>query len=252
MMINSTPAEARSNDAPDPLTPHFRFARRLAVENPAGNAEIFALRYAVYCIECGFLDPVDYQDGLESDEYDAGSAHFTGHNLADELVGSVRLVHASPALGFPFERHCPALFENISLPPQDLCGEVSRLVVRRDYRRRTGDTLAGVPKEFLDAGAPAVPARRPPGERRSNSPELLLGLYREMYQYSLDRGIRYWYAAMERSLARALSRFQFVFVPIGMEVDYYGPVAPYLADLREMEKRLAGNNPDLLAWFRRG
>jgi N-acyl amino acid synthase of PEP-CTERM/exosortase system len=253
-MITSSqsPAESRTNGTPDPLTPHFRFGRQPYGENLAGSTDIFALRYAVYCLECHFLDAAHYEDGLESDEYDAGSAHFTAHNLANELVGSLRLVHASPALGFPFERHCTALFGDIALPPEEQCGEVSRLVVRRDYRRRAGDTLAGVPKEFLDAGAAGVPARRPPTERRSNSPELLLGLYREMYQYSLEREIRYWYAAMERSLARALSRFQFVFVPIGMEVDYYGPVAPYLADLREMEERLGRTNPDLLAWFRRG
>ena len=71
-----------------------------------------------------------------------------------------------------------------------------------------------------------------------------------MYRYSVDHGIRYWYAAMERSLVRALSRFEFIFNPIGLETDYYGPVAPYLADLRELERRLDVSNPDLMAWFR--
>jgi len=252
IMPNNLPAESRASGAPDPLTPDFKFGRLPYGENLSGSREIFALRYEVYCLECGFLDRSHYKDGLESDEYDGGSTHFTAHNLANELVGSLRLVHAPLSLGFPFERHCKALFASIGLPPREQCGEVSRLVVRSDYRRRVGDSLAGVPQEFLANGSVGVSIRRAPGNRRSNSPELLLGLYRELYQYSLEHGVRYWYAAMERSLARALARFQFVFVPIGMEVDYYGPVTPYLADLRDMENRLEESNPALLAWFRRG
>lgn len=236
----------------DPLTPHFRFSRRPLGVDVAGSTEIYALRYAVYCVECGFLDLAEYKQGLESDEYDDKSAHFTAHNFSNELVGTVRLVQASTTSGFPFRGHCPELFEGTKLPPAELCGEVSRLVVRRDYRRRAGDTMAGVPKEFLEGGNAPVAAIRPVGERRSNSPELLLGMYRQMYKYSVQTGIRYWYAAMERSLTRALARFQFNFKPIGPQVDYYGPVTPYVADLRQVERQLDATNPDLMAWFRNG
>jgi len=244
------PTNLGSVDRTDPYVRNFSFARLpLGAESPL-RTQVFALRYEVYCLECGFLDPEDYRDGIESDEYDDRSAHFTAHNHANEMVGSLRLVHAPVSRGFPFEEHCKLLFGNIDLPPRDQCGEVSRLVVRKTYRRRAGDTLAGVPQEFLVPGAAGVSVGSVPGERRSNRPELLMGLYREMYRHSLECGIRYWYAAMERSLARALSRFQFVFVPIGPEVDYYGPVTPYLADLRELEKRLGANDPRLLTWFR--
>jgi N-acyl amino acid synthase of PEP-CTERM/exosortase system len=247
---NNPPKEPIANDPTDPYVPNFRFSRLpLGTKSPL-STQVFALRYEVYCLECGFLDPNDYKNGLESDDYDDNSAHFTAHNLANEVVGSLRLVHAPASRGFPFEEHCRILFEPGKLPPRDQCGEVSRLVVRKTYRRRVGDTLAGVPREFLQADAAGVPARSAPGERRSNRPELLMGLYREMYRYSLECGIRYWYAAMERSLARALDRFQFAFLPIGEEVDYYGPVAPYLADLRELEKKLNRSDPRLLTWFR--
>jgi N-acyl amino acid synthase of PEP-CTERM/exosortase system len=120
------------------------------------------------------------------------------------------------------------------------------------YRRRVGDTRAGVAKDFLIGGAYRLHEERPKWERRNSSPQILMGLYREMYQYSIEANIRYWYAAMERSLLRALARFQFVFRPIGMETNYYGPVTPYVADLRELEQRLGASNPDLLAWFRAG
>jgi N-acyl amino acid synthase of PEP-CTERM/exosortase system len=216
------------------------------------NRELFALRFKVYCLECGFLDPKAYEDKLETDEFDSNSVHFTAHNLEKELVGSVRLVLPGLDQSFPFQAHCPQLFDDAFMPPPTESGEVSRLVVRESYRRRVGDTRAGVSKEFLIGSSFNLEEERPAWERRSSSPQILLGLYREMYQYSIEANVRYWYAAMEKSLARALSRLQFVFKPIGMETNYYGPVTPYVADLRELEERLGANNPDLLGWFRAG
>jgi N-acyl amino acid synthase of PEP-CTERM/exosortase system len=72
-----------------------------------------------------------------------------------------------------------------------------------------------------------------------------------MYAYSLKNEIRYWYAAMERSLARILSRMHFGFQQIGPATDYYGPVAPYVADLRVLEHQLGARNPLLLNWMQK-
>ena len=55
-----------------------------------------------------------------------------------------------------------------------------------------------------------------------------------MYAYSRKNGIRHWYAVMERPLARSLLRLNFAFKAIGPQTDYYGPVMPYLADIREL------------------
>jgi hypothetical protein len=74
-------------------------------------------------------------------------------------------------------------------------------------------------------------------------------MYREMYRHSRQNGIRYWYAAMERSLARSLDKMGFRFVPIGPQVDYYGPVTPHIADLDELLERLKRENKFLAAWF---
>jgi N-acyl amino acid synthase of PEP-CTERM/exosortase system len=212
--------------------------------------EIFALRYEVYCLECGFLDARMYEDGLESDEYDTGAAHFVAHNIDNELVGSLRLVHPPHSETFPFEERCYELFENIVPPPREKAAEISRLVVRKNYRGRMGASMGGNGRAFAISGPVGVPFQRQYTERRSHSPEILLGLYRQIYQYSLRMGICYWYAAMERSLARALSRLHFAFTPIGMEVDYFGPVTPYMVDLRELERQLSVHSPAVLAWFR--
>lgn len=243
-----TPQAVNAAGTPDPVTPYFTFQR---VHPGVGAAElehIMALRYEIYCLECGFLPADRYENGLESDEYDDCSAHFAAYNLRDEIVGTLRLVRPAASQRFPFEQHCRSLYKEVELPRMEVCGEVSRLVVRKDYRRRTGDALTGI--------ADRVETRRHSSrsdehsDRRSSGPQILLGLYRDMYQYSLRAGVRYWYAAMEKSLARTLARFDFVFTPIGMETDYYGPVIPYIADLRELETRVGESNPELLEWMR--
>lgn len=225
---------------------YFTFQQLHSGADDAELKRILALRYEVYCLECGFIPPGQCRDKLESDEFDAHSVHFSAHNLRDEVVGSLRLVRPVASQGFPFERHCKALYGDIALPRLEECGEVSRLVVRREYRRRTGDFLAGI-AECVDRRhrSPVQSA-----DRRSSGPRILLGLYREIYQYSVQAGIRYWYAAMERSLARALARYEFVFTPIGLESDYYGRVTPYMADLREIEARVGALNPALMDWLR--
>ncbi|HWQ69388.1 MAG TPA: PEP-CTERM/exosortase system-associated acyltransferase [Patescibacteria group bacterium] len=234
----------------DPVTPYFTFNKVRVATEYSELRQIMVLRYEVYCLECGFLPAEQFQNGLETDDYDLCSTHFTAHNLNNEVVGSLRIVQPAASQCFPFEEHCKALHKDAVLPPRQECGEISRLVVRKSYRRRTGDSLAGVSESFLADPAPNVIQSDPGSERRSNSPQILLGLYREAYRYSLQAGIRYWYAAMEKPLARTLTRFDFVFTPIGMETDYYGPVTPYIADLRELEARLGESNPELLEWMR--
>ena len=206
---------------------------------------IFKLRYEVYCLECAFLPPEEQADGMECDEYETDSVHFAAYSRAEQLIGAVRLVQPPQGQCYPFERHCE-LFEGYQLPPRELSCEVSRLVVRKDHRRRRADSISGIPGLDLE-GAPREERRH--GERRSESPMLLFGMYREMYRHSVQSGIRYWFAAMERSLARSLSRMGFLFEPIGPQADYYGSVVPYVLDLHHIADRLAADNPRLSAWL---
>lgn len=201
----------------------------------------FELRYQVYCIECSFLSPDDYPDGVESDEYDDGAAHFYAFDSDDELVGYVRLVRPAADALFPIQQRCALSVDGAQLPDPAQAAEISRLMVRGDYRRRRGDRLSGVTAKQNNA----VFA----GDRRCEAPQILLSLYRQMYAYSRENGIRHWYAAMERPLARSLLRLDFAFRPIGPQTDYYGPVAPYVADLRELEAQVGQRHPSLLTWL---
>lgn len=210
---------------------HHNPAFKLAVE----------LRYQVYCLERNFLSAKDYPEGTETDEYDESAAHFYAFDEQQELVGYVRLVRAGDDQLFPFQRNCVLSAQPDELPAPKFAAEISRLMVRSDYRRRRGDLLSNVTAEQnLAAFA---------GERRGEAPQVLLSLYRQMYNYSRAHQIFHWYAAMERPLARSLQLLNFSFRRIGPETDYYGPVAPYTADLRELETQVGRNRPDLLAWL---
>jgi N-acyl amino acid synthase of PEP-CTERM/exosortase system len=237
----------------DLLIPYFRFQRLVSERHEVDLfAEIAKLRFEVYCDECKFLDKTDYENGEETDHFDERAIHIAAQNLQGGVVGTIRLVLASTRQAFPFEEHC-SIHPEFSFPPREESGEISRLIVKKSYRRRAGDSLQGVTKEFQETGSAKTiaPTKILSGKnRRSNSPLIMLGMYREMYRYSRQTGIRYWYAAMEKSLARLLDRMGFHFVPVGPETDYYGPVTTYMVDLRELEATLLKANRFLSAWFR--
>ena len=237
----------------DLIVPYFSFRRlHSRQEDAALFADIARLRYEVYCAECNYLDQSEYESGLEADHFDERSIHMAAQDLGGVVIGTVRLVLANPNQDFPFEEHC-TVFPDFKFPPRAESGEISRLIVKKSFRRRAGDSLQGVSKEFQEKGAAAsigpqtktITGRN----RRTSSPLIMLGMYREMYRYSRQNGVRYWYAAMEKGLANLLDRMGFHFIPVGPETDYYGPVTTYVADLRELEVKLGKANKFMLAWF---
>lgn len=230
----------------DPLTPYFTFTQLMRDRSDRIESalfkEILRLRYEVYCLECNYLDAREYDEGLEFDGYDARACHVGAHNLEGALVGTVRLVLANESERFPFEEHCK-VFDDFDFPPRQQCAEVSRLVVRKSFRRRPGDSLQGVSKEFqetgrVESGAQQQAQTDPWLHRHNSNPQILLGMYREMYRHSRQNGIRYWFAAMEKALARSMYKIGFHFVPAGPETNYYGAVTPYVIDLWSLHDNL--------------
>lgn len=216
--------------------PGVRFRCYAAGEGANVPRELFELRHDVYCVERAFLDPQHSHLGMEQDMYDGCATHFAAHTVEGTLVGTVRLVTPGAATPYPFELHCRT-FDELVLPARHQCAEVSRLALKRSHRRR-------LPR--CDKGVPAFPDG---GRNEFCSSLLLLGMYREMYRHSRARGVRYWFAAMERALARSLGTMGFRFDPIGPVANYYGKVTPYMADLHTLAPRLAQANPRLGAWF---
>lgn len=226
---------------PVDFAPYFKGQEVIGPSDESLMREALELRYQVYCMERAYLDTVAYPSGIESDDYDVHAAHFVALNQQDELAGYVRLVRPDAIETFPFQNHCVSLLDGMGLPPASQSAEISRLIVAQHYRRRRGDQLSGV--TLTDEQSLSE------RERRVSSPQILLCVYRQMYQYSIRHDIRYWYAAMERYLARALACMHFRFQQIGPYTDYYGPVALFVADLRQLEAELSQSSPLLLAWL---
>lgn len=211
---------------------------------PPNNAALHAaqaLRYQVYCHEANFLNPDDYPDGIERDRYDEHSCHFVvTRRVGGDVVATMRLV--LPECGtFPLDEHCTLIPEKLIGIPRDKLAEISRLAMSKKHRRDPThyDRRRDRRKSSEDTG-------------NSFDANLIFELYRLMYQQSKRTGIEYWLAAMGRPLERLLSRCSLKFTQIGPEVDYYGPVTPYLGVIADIEKHLAQANPRLFSHMLQG
>lgn len=222
---------------------YFAFA---CVDGPEGIEECFRLRYEVFCAERGFLPCEDYPDRLERDAYDAHALHFLASHLDGEPAGTARLVLNGP-LGLPMVPHCKVQqsFEFLADPQHPLkhrYAEISRLAVSRGFRRRQGDTVYGGPPRTNRIPTSPPISRAAPAP--NDVPEMVSGIFRLIYQESKRHGVTHWVVAMERSLQIMLKRMGIVFSPIGPEVDYYGPVRPYIAEIAAVERYVCRQRPD--------
>ncbi|MBN8524720.1 MAG: PEP-CTERM/exosortase system-associated acyltransferase [Planctomycetes bacterium] len=231
ILAGGRPADPRSED---PIWDRYVTAFHVDPGDVVAMQAVFALRFEVYCRDRRFLPEEDYPDGQERDSYDAHSEQVLALDRDEKPAGAIRLVRSQVQGDLPFEAHCPRLWPDYAVDDRRACAEISRMVVHRDFRVRR-DACAG-------AG----------GDGHARMPLLLLALYRQLYRISRRLGIRWWYAAMEVPHARAFAGLGFSFTAIGPITDYYGPVAPYRADLRDIEASLAATQPRLLDWFQRG
>jgi N-acyl amino acid synthase of PEP-CTERM/exosortase system len=201
--------------------------------------ESYRLRYEVYCLERGFLPAADYPDHLERDAFDSHSVHVGVVNNEGTVVATARLIEMRDA-NLPVFAHC-SLFtaEGQVLDPAWRVAEVSRLSVSRRYNRRAGDEFYGLQGQTPRAGET---------ERRGGG-ELVLALYRAIYQAAKRHRFTHWIAATERSLQRLFAKYQFPFRAIGPESDYYGMVAPYLLSLRAFDELILSGRVPVLNEF---
>ena len=206
-------------------------------------SDIQRLRYEVYCEEMKFLDAARYPNGLESDEFDVHSSHYAAINGEKQTIATLRLVR-DRGLGFPLEHHAASLHPSFYEVPRAHTIEISRLILARRYRRRANDTRYGTdvgPDAGAASGNPDHPA-----QRRSKYPLILFGLFRCMFEESMDTGLTHWLAAMEPWLQSFLDRFGFKFVPVGDPIEYYGQVVPYMAKVQDIFETVSNMHPDVL------
>src|SRR4051812_26734552 len=93
-------------------------------DNPRLLTDSYRLRYQVYCVEREFLNPENYPDRLEVDEFDRYAWHFGTMDSTGRLVATARLVFPS-IFGLPLFRRCSIYRVEAALcvPQQRIAGE---------------------------------------------------------------------------------------------------------------------------------
>jgi len=207
--------------------------------------DTFKMRYEVYVEEFGFENKDDHPDGLETDRYEKESIHFACLNETDSVVGTLRLVLDSDK-GFPIEHAVKTIF--IKKTDRNKIGEISRLTVSKDLRRRKEDGIYGVESYIKKREGGVLPddGSIPTEMEGRKNPVIVLGLYQAMYHESRRRGITHWYMITEEKVFHALKKYGFLFHKIGKPIWYHGWRIPYLGNVEEIERELIKTNPEML------
>jgi N-acyl amino acid synthase of PEP-CTERM/exosortase system len=217
-------------------------------DDPVVVDEAASLRYQVYCIENAFEDASRFADDKEVDEYDERSVHgIVRHRQQGITAASVRLVLSdrdNPEAPFPIELNCaPSLQSCASLLdaiPRNSIAEISRFAVSKQFKRRIGE--AGHP-----AGVGSDPEQyvKPDIHKRRVIPHLILGLFAAIVKMSAENQVYHWYAVMDVSLLRLLTRFGINFRPLGGLVEYHGRRQPCFGSVDEVLAGIWEKRPDI-------
>ncbi len=205
---------------------------------------VYSIRHQVYCEELGFEE--QRANHLEFDEHDLHSLHcLLYHKASKSYAGCVRLVLAdkdNPSNLFPFENACRGQsnpnFAPLNEQPRSRFGEISRLAITADFRRRRGES------NQPDGGSDAIDASN--DDERRRFPSVALGLYLAITAMGLKQGLDGVFAMMEPRLARQLRRFGFCFSQVGEAIEHRGLRAPFLIDRNALFENLKPEYLDLL------
>jgi N-acyl amino acid synthase of PEP-CTERM/exosortase system len=181
----------------------------------------YHIRHEVYCREFGF-GPIR-ADEIEVDAYDARSVHCLVRALASqEFVGCSRIVltdPASPAAPLPFEQIAGHLIDRSILDPSRMdrarIGEISRMAVVNQYRRRKGEHQwpFSIDDSFGDNG-------------RVRLPYMTFGLLLAMIVLARWKGIGTLFMLAEPPLAAGIAHLGIELHMIGSAVDHRGMRVP--------------------------
>ena len=219
----------------------FEF-KKISHDDPLIN-EIYKLRYKVYCDEWGFEKPEDHPRGIEKDAFDAHSVHFAAiRKDTQQLVGTSRIILHSKS-GFPIEEHC-RINDDILKSNKVHWGEISRLAVSKEFRRRAADDSIHKNEDPLihDVNSPFK-------EKRKNENQIVINLYRCIYRESLERGLTHLYAVMAKGLFLLLYRIGINFIQVGPGIEYHGIRTPYIGCIQEMLEEFSRTNSELYRCF---
>lgn len=211
-------------DLIDAFTEYFEV---IPADNPELRTIAHRLRFDVYSREIrlpGF-EEWRFPDRLEVDDHDPHSVQcLLRHKPTFAWAGVVRLILAPPTQTqkpFPVESCAAASLDNAKTAnlPRQRTGEISRLILTREFRRRRGEAETRYGNSKILGSTDS---------RRRHFPHPLLGLMVCAMRMSVEHGITHWLAGMEPRLNRMLDRFGLQLTAIGPEIEYHGIRRPYL------------------------
>ena len=225
-----------------PLAAHFeRYFDVRRADDDASRREVFALRYAVYCEELGYEDPGAFPDGLERDAHDEHAVFALMRHLPTGRVAAcVRLILARgrPGARFPFESVCAGRLDPTLLDLERLdrarAGEISRLAVHHDFRRRGHESR--LPEGAVLAGA--------------RYPLVAMGLFLTATALAIEEGLEQAFMMTEPRLARLLATCGIRFTQVGDVIDYHGQRGPFRITRDDLETHLGEEGREWLEHLR--
>jgi N-acyl amino acid synthase of PEP-CTERM/exosortase system len=189
----------------------------------ASIEEVFFIRHDVYARELGF-EPVR-PDQRETDKYDPQAVHCmvrSTHTPA-HLVGCARVVRTNPqdlnAL-LPFENTCKHTLDrsiiDLSKIDRSRIGEVSRLAVMGEFRRRKGEQQQESTLSDQDFG----------DNKHPRFPYIPVSLYFATVLMAERLGIETLFTLTEPRLAEHFGKLGVDIIPIGGPVEHRGQRVP--------------------------
>ena len=159
-------------------------------------------RYDVYSKE-GFIDPSDFPDGQEFDQFDESSVHVIAQvGDSHEAAGTTRIILGKYSnLPVQYEPHL------VSVPKIEKAGEISRLCVRDSHR----------------------------------DGKISIGLYRVLFHVIEQRGVEVIYVIVDNEFFETLCWLGFPFEKIGEPKDYMGYTIPAKCVIGEVLPSLQSN-----------
>ena len=230
-------SKARPVNEPSTMSDHFH--RHLEGEiavNDSQRREAHQLRYEIYCLERGYEDSAMFSDGLEKDEFDQHSVHSLVRTRSSGIAaGVVRLIlpnSSRPDSLLPIEANCGHSFDRAVLDNF----EFSRTAIAEVSRFAVSSRLIANAVQVRNATISGAQAGNVSIQKEASQylPHISLGLIAMLFVTSVQHQIEHWYAAMEPSLSRLLSRSGVEFTPIGPVVDYHGKRQPMIANVSDL------------------
>jgi N-acyl amino acid synthase of PEP-CTERM/exosortase system len=199
------------------------------------QVEAYGVRHKVYCEELGF--EAVREDRRERDEYDRRAVHVLVKSVKfGRYAGCARVVRvvdpSNPLSRLPVERTCERTIERGIVDPARLprerIGEISRLTVTSEFRRRKGEQTTPMAISQADFGVAQMP----------RFPYMQVGLYLGAIALAKRLGLETLFVLTEPRLPNHFARLGVKIRQIGGPVEHRGERVPSMMSVSSIESNL--------------